>query len=122
MRTVLFGGALLTAAAATAVAIGAQQRPMHHPVPHQICAGVNAPGEADDAAGNHAAFLTAKLDLTTAQRATVERVSTEACAAMAKYHQELLGVLTAEQRATLHQLHQDDSGIHAWFRKLHGGR
>jgi Spy/CpxP family protein refolding chaperone len=89
-------------------------------MPHQICAPHAASG---DAATDHAAFLAAKLELTADQRATVERVSTEACAAMSKYHQQILDVLTPDQQAKLKELHgSGQSDLHAWFRKLHGGR
>ena len=121
MRTSLFGvGALLAAAASVAV-ISAQHTPPGHHVPHQICAPHAASGDA--AATDHAALLAAKLELTSEQRATVERVSTEACAAMAKYHQQILDVLTPEQQAKLKGLHgAGQSDLHGWFRKLHGGR
>jgi hypothetical protein len=117
MRPGLFGiGALLAAAASVA-----QHTPPSHHVPHQICAPHAASGDA--AATDHAAFLAAKLELTSEQHATVERVSAEACAAMAKYHHQILDVLTPEQQAKLKELHgAGQSDLHAWLRKLHGGR
>ena len=91
-------------------------------MPHQMC-GPHASTSSSDAASDHASFLAAKLDLTAEQRATVERVSNEACAAMAKYHQQILDVLTPEQQAKLKELHDSaPSGLHAWVRRLHGGR
>ena len=122
MRTSLFGfGALLAAAASVAV-ISAQHTPPAHQNVHQICAP-HAPASGDAAASDHASFLAAKLELTSEQRATVERVSAEACAAMAKYHQQILDVLTPEQHTKLKELHRSgQSDLHAWFRKLHGGR
>ena len=121
MRTSLFGfGALLAAAASVAV-ISAQHTPPSHQNVHQICAHAPASGEA--AASDHASFLAEKLELTSEQRATVERVSAEACAAMAKYHQQILDVLTPEQHAKLKELHgSGQSDLHALFRKLHGRR
>jgi Spy/CpxP family protein refolding chaperone len=71
----------------------------------------------------HVSLMADKLDLTTEQRSTVDRVTTEACAAMARYHEQILGVLTPEQREKLKTLHtHDESGLHAIITKLHGGR
>jgi Spy/CpxP family protein refolding chaperone len=68
-------------------------------------------------------MLAAKLELTPEQRATVERVTAEACAAMARYHQQILDVLTPDQQTKLKELHESGpSGLHSLFRKLHGGR
>ena len=121
MRTSLFGvGAWLAAAASVAV-ISAQSTPPSHHGPHQVCAPHGASGDA--APADHAAFLAVKLELTSDQRTTVARVSDEACAAMVKYHQQILDVLTPEQQAKLNELHgAGQSNLHAWFRKLHGGR
>ena len=122
MKTSLFGfGALLAAAASVAV-INAQHTPPVHHATHQICAShTRASGET--AANDHASLLAAKLELTSEQRATVERVSADACAAMAKYHQQILDVLTPEQQAKLKELHgEGQSDLHAWLRKLHGAR
>jgi len=71
----------------------------------------------------HISMMAEKLDLTTEQRATVERVATEACAAMAKYHEQILAALTPEQREKLKAVHaHDEGGLHAIMKKLHGGR
>ena len=68
-------------------------------------------------------MMAEELGLTAEQRATVERVTTEACAAIARYHEQILDVLTPEQREKLKELHgHDDGGIHAILKKLHGGR
>ena len=71
----------------------------------------------------HVSAMAEKLDLTTDQRATVERVASEACAAMARYHEQITAVLTPEQREKLKALHaHDEGGLHAIMKKLHGGR
>ena len=121
MRTLLFGGALLIAGTASGVAIGAQHTPATHQLSLQLC-DVSAAAGGHDRLRDHAAFLAAKLNLTADQRASVERVSTEACAALAKSHEEILALLTPEQRTRLQQLHDDDGGVHAFFKKLHDGR
>jgi Spy/CpxP family protein refolding chaperone len=122
MRTSQFGVAALLAAAASVAVINAQHTPPVHHATHQVCAP-HAPASGETAASDHASLLAAKLELTSEQRATVERVSSEACAAMAKYHQQILDVLTPEQQAKLRELHEDgQSDLHAWFKKLHGGR
>ena len=123
MRTILVGVAVVLAAAASGAVIGAQHTPaVDHQMPHQICSP-HAPGSSHTAVGDHASHLANKLELTPEQRASVERISTEACAAMAKYHQQILDVLTAEQAAKLKELHGGGHGdVHSWLRKLHGGR
>ena len=47
----------------------------------------------------------------------------EACTAMARIHEQMMNVLTPEQRAKLHELHKNghgDSAIVEFFKKLHG--
>ena len=129
MRTALLG---LGAAAVigTSVAVIAQHPPAVHSAQHtspshamvlHLCE--SAQGSSGDTAGRHTSMLAEKLGLTSEQRATVERVSTEACAAMARYHEQILAVLTPEQREKLNDLHgHDEAGIHAILKKLHGDR
>src|SRR5688572_30023473 len=69
-----------------------------HQTPHDMC-GSHAGG-----AGHHEE-IAATLGLTPEQTATIERLSTEACAAMAKYHEQIQAVLTPEQRAKMQELH-----------------
>jgi Spy/CpxP family protein refolding chaperone len=121
MRTGLLGlGVLLVAATGVSVVSAQHTPPIHHVSLHQICEP-HAPASGDTAASDHASILAARLDLTAEQRATVERISNEACAAMTKYHQQILDALTPEQQIKLKELHENGSrGLHAWFRKLHG--
>ena len=129
MRNVLIGLGLLVTAAG-AVTISAQHtsrdhqaalNPGHMMALHACAAG---PGKTSgDAVADHMSVLATKLDLTADQRANVTRLASEACASMAKYHEEILSTLTPEQREKLKDMHRgDDSGIHALFKKLHGGR
>jgi Spy/CpxP family protein refolding chaperone len=58
--------------------------------------------------------MSAALGLSAEQASTIERISSEACAAMAKYHEQILAVLTPEQRARMHDhLGAIDHGIKA---------
>ena len=102
---------------AAAAVVGAQHSPTHarpaatdgHQIPfHHLCGATTAPGE--NRAATHSAQLKAALSLSDAQAATVDRVTTEACEALKKFHEEIIAVLTPEQRARLHDLH--GSGRH----------
>lgn len=65
--------------------------------------------------------LAAELKLTERQAAEIDRIASEACAAMAKYHEQILAMLTPEQRVKMQELHGgDDSPLAIFFRKLHG--
>jgi Spy/CpxP family protein refolding chaperone len=127
MRNALIGLGLLVTAAG-AVTISAQHTPRDHNAAldpsHMMALHACAPAQgqsAGDAVANHISALATKLELTPDQRANVTRLATDACASMAKYHEEILSTLTPEQRAKLKDLHHsDDGGIHALFKKLHG--
>jgi Spy/CpxP family protein refolding chaperone len=129
MRTALLGlGAAAVIGTSVAVISGqhapavhsAQQSSPPHAMVLHLCE--SAQGSSGETADRHTSMMAEKLGLTTEQRATVERVTTEACAAMAKYHEQILDVLTPEQREKLKKLHgHDDGGIHAILKKLHGG-
>jgi Spy/CpxP family protein refolding chaperone len=121
MRTLLIGGALLVAAGAGGAAIASQHTPSTH-ARQQLCEALHSSHGGQTSGSDHVAFLSEKLELSAAQRESVERVRDEACAAMAKYHEQILAVLTAEQRVRLEELHEGAGGLHGWFRKLHGGR
>ena len=121
MRILIVVGLLMAATAGGAV-IGAQHIAPTPDSRHQICGPIGAEHASDAAARKHAGMLAAKLELKSEQRATVERISAEACATMAKYHEEVLAVLTPEQRTALSELHDSSNGLHAWLRRLHGGR
>jgi Spy/CpxP family protein refolding chaperone len=63
------------------------------------------------------------LELTSAQSAEIDRLAVEACAAMSRIHEGMMGVLTPEQRAKVAEMHRSD-GHHMffmnWLKKLHG--
>jgi Spy/CpxP family protein refolding chaperone len=122
--------AILVAAASvvavTAHAYGIQSpaaaAPVEHRVISRMCEGVS--GAAGTSDSDHHAQMAAALGLSPDQRANIDRIAGEACAAMAKYHDEILAQLTPEQRSSLHKLHPDSrdlSFIHRLMRKLHGG-
>ena len=90
-----------------------------HPASHNLC-GLHAASGA-----GHHAERTARLGLTAEQTSTIERLSSEACAVMAKYHEQIQAVLTPEQRAKMQQHHgaTDHSGrTHAATRQHGGGK
>jgi len=53
------------------------------------------------------------LKLTTQQASDLERIGSEACAAMAKYHEQLLAVLSPEQRAKLQEVHSRGGSLNS---------
>ena len=125
MRTRLLGLGAVVVVASVAL-IGAQHRPdsthsagMHAPrtdQSHHAC---------DPAAAGHHAEMAAALGLTAEQTTAIERISAEACAAMARYHEQILAVLTPEQRTKMQQHHETKDG-HAGeapgSKRHHGGR
>jgi Spy/CpxP family protein refolding chaperone len=132
MRTALVGLGAAAVIGASAAVINGQHAPMAHAeqqstLRHAMMLHMcEAPGSAGEP-NQHFARMADKLALTAEQRARVERVATEACAAMAKYHQQIHDVLTPEQREKLEALHghgggHDESVLHAIMKKLHGGR
>jgi Spy/CpxP family protein refolding chaperone len=58
-----------------------------------------------EAVNAHHAQVATALGLTAEQLTTVDRLTTEACAAMKKYHEQIMAVLTPEQRQKLHDMH-----------------
>ena len=112
MRTSLFGMALLGVLLAGG-GIAAQHHgsasPQHkastdHQFLVHLCAASDGPAGAEAANAHHAQVATA-LGLTADQLATVDRVTTEACASIKKYHEQIMAVLTPEQRQKLRDLH-----------------
>lgn len=65
-----------------------------HQYPHEMCGSHQAAGTS-----SHQTEMSAALGLSAEQTSTIERISSEACAAMAKYHEQIQAVLTPEQRA-----------------------
>jgi Spy/CpxP family protein refolding chaperone len=129
MRTSLFGMGLLGV-----ILAGGALSAQHHGTPsaqhkvssdHQfllhLCAASDGPGGADAVSAHHAQVATA-LGLSVEQLTTVNRVTTEACAAMKKYHEQIMAVLTPEQRQKLHDMHGGGHGEPARAAlKGHGG-
>ena len=110
-------------------AVTAEKVTQHHAVPATAAAQHHAAAMqqhgAAAAPASHATALAAALKLTDKQSAEIDRLTTEACAAMAKYHEQILAVLTPEQRAKMMELHgggHADSPLAQFFRKLHGGK
>ena len=95
------------------VALNAQHGQPQHPgaahVGTHAAASHRIPFEhlcgSDDVSAKHAAAVASALELTTDQSARFEKVTSEACAAMTKYHERILSILTPEQRETLKELH-----------------
>jgi len=119
MRTALLGlGAALVIGGS--VAAISQHAPAVHSGQHASSSHAAMTQVCDSP--QHLSMMADKLELTTEQRTTVERVVTEACAAMAKYHEQIHAALTPEQREKLKALHaHDEGGLHAIMKKLHGG-
>ena len=58
------------------------------------------------AATNHVPeALATALGLTKEQTKKIDQLASEACAAMMKYHEQILAVLTPEQQAKMKELH-----------------
>lgn len=90
-----------------------------HPAPHDMCGSHGA-----SAAGHHSE-MAATLGLTAEQTSAIERLTSEACALMAKYHEQIQAVLTPEQRVKMQEHHgaTDHSGrTHAATRQNGGGK
>ena len=121
MRTALLGLAAAVVIGGSVAVIGAQHTPAVHTAQHPASSHATMLHSCESP--QHVSVIAEQLNLTTEQRATVDRVSTEACAAMARYHEQILAVLTPEQREKLKALHgHDEGGIHAILKKLHGSR
>ena len=146
MRNRIIAGAFLAAAGSAAVVM-AQHPTTHQPARHSsrpshaVCGMHHATasdatqqhsGQSHAASQHHAAApsshggdVIAALKLNQHQAAEIHRLATEACAAMSKYHELILAVLTPEQRAKMNEMHAQghaDSPLAAFFQRLHGGR
>ena len=121
MRTAFLGLAATVIIGGSVAAISIQHATVVHSGQHASSARTTLMHSCDSP--EHVSVMAERLGLTAEQRVTVERVSTEACAAMAKYHEQILAALTPEQREKLKALHGHDEGVtHAILKKLHGGR
>ena len=128
MRPRFLGFGALIVAASVAV-IGAQHgQDKHragthgarsHQFPHDMCESHHAASTS-----SHHSEMSAALGLSPEQLSTIERISGEACAAMAKSHEQILAVLTPEQRAKMQEHHgatDHADKAHSGTRR-HGGR
>ena len=110
MRTSLFGmgllGIVLAGGAISAQHHGTVSAQHKASTDQQFLLHLCAASEtgADTANAHHAQVATV-LGLSAEQLATVDRLTTEACAAMKKYHEQIMAVLTPEQRQKLHDMH-----------------
>ena len=119
-------GALIVAGSVGVIAAQHGQREAHtaptrevgtHQSPHRMC-------ESHQGAGDHHEEMAATLGLSAEQTSTIERISSEACAAIATYHERIEAVLTPEQRATMQEHHgaTDHSGKAHSSTRRHGGK
>jgi len=106
-RTLAIAGAVVFVAGSIAV-ITAQHHPPagHHPLQllHSMCTDATAAtGQVPNAhVPEHFAKM---LDLSASQLSDIERIAGEACAVMRRTHENILQVLTPEQRAKVKELH-----------------
>ncbi len=125
-RTLVLVGAavLVTGSLAVIYAQHAAPAATHQPLQmlHSLC---GEPGAAGEAPRPHVPEHFVKmLDLSSTQLGDIERIAGEACAVMRRTHENILQVLTPEQRAKVRELHGGEhevGGLHAFFKKLHGG-
>ena len=131
----VFGAALIVA---SSIAVVAQHRaPDAQTAPpagadamfmHAAC--VTAAATEGDAPKSHVpAHLAQALQLTATQSADIDRIAEQACAAMRQAHQQIHGILTADQLAKLKAMHHTEGGkaslhhsLMEFFKKLHGGK
>ena len=86
--------------------------------------------------GHHVpAEVASALELTDAQQTELDRKAVDACAAIARLHEDMMSVLTPEQQAKMQAFHKAHSAGHgtgalmsthdalmSWMKKLHGGQ
>lgn len=89
---------------------------------HNVCVTTDAAGQATS---HIPADVAQALELTADQSSQIDKLAAEGCATIVRTHQQILNLLTPEQRATIMQMHNDGSA-HAYlmelFKKLHGGK
>jgi Spy/CpxP family protein refolding chaperone len=90
-----------------------------HQFPPEMCGSHQATG-----ADSHHADMSAALGLSAEQASAIERITSEACAAMAKFHEQIQAVLTPEQRAKMQEHHgaTDHGGKAHSATRPHGGK
>ncbi|HEX7780484.1 MAG TPA: hypothetical protein VF424_14650 [Vicinamibacterales bacterium] len=119
MRRNLFVLAALVVMASAGILVyaqhGAPRGASHAQFFHAGC----AQNPTDAQTGHVPEHLSTYLSLTPAQTAEIDKLAAQAC----QLHQQFLNVLTPEQQEKLKQLHgggDAPSGLHEWFKKLHG--
>jgi len=136
MQNRIILGALFAVVAGVGVVLAQHttphQSPQHASRPdHAVCGNHHGTGTpvsqhhgSTASASSHASSFASILKLTAQQASDVDRITSEACAAMVKYQEQLLAVLTPEQRAKLQEMHGQghaDSPLATFFKRLHGG-
>jgi Spy/CpxP family protein refolding chaperone len=132
MRKTLFVVGTVVIAATSLVVLAAQHvrpgassgspaNPFFHFL-HETCADLNVT-DVEAVKAHVPEHFATMLELTSAQVSELDRLSTDACRTLARAHVSIMHVLTAEQRAKVHELHKNghgDSAIHELMKKLHG--
>src|SRR5262245_64634343 len=123
----LIVAAIIATAGITAVvaqhqmAAGTAHDPSHHPMQMLQAMCGDAADHHGQAAGQHVpAELAKALDLTPAQLSSIEKKAGEACAVLRRTHEDIMNVLTPEQRTKLQEMHRGDdsaTGLHALMKK-----
>lgn len=103
---------------------GAASAPAAHawPLLHG-CPGLAA-GDGQAAQPHVPDHLAQALELTPTQIAEIDRKASEGCRLIARVHDEMMAVLTPDQRAALHAMHANGrghGGLVELLKKLHGG-
>lgn len=95
--------------------------PAHHPMQilHALCSD-----SGETAKAHVPAHFTRVLELSSVQMGDIERIAGETCVVLRRSHDDIMHVLTPEQRAKVRELHggnQEAGWLHAFFKKMHGG-
>lgn len=89
---------------------------------HTVCGSSSADGQTPS---HIPADIAQALELTPDQSSQIDKLAAEGCATIMRTHQQMLDLLTPEQREKIKQMHSDGSA-HAYlmefFKKLHGGK
>jgi len=100
---------------------------------HAFCAQDHA-RTTEERTHHMPAEIAAALELTDAQQTELDRKAVEACATIARVHEDMLAVLTPEQRTKMEEMHgvhgaihsSGHEGLHAaivsWIKQLHGAK
>jgi Spy/CpxP family protein refolding chaperone len=89
---------------------------------HHACGAPSADGQTPS---HIPADIAQALELTPDQTSQIDKLAADGCATIVRTHEQILNLLTPEQRAKVMQMHSDGSA-HAYlmelFKKLHGGK